>query len=319
MAIGGYFGLEIAQYNQVLHEDALYLNTARNCLEYILLAQKYQKIYVPSFTCEVLLEPIKKHNISLQFYDVDYNLEPIFDYHDLKANEVILLTNYFGLKTDFIRQLVARLSQVIVDNSQALFTAATPGIDTFYSPRKFVGIPDGGILRSKAKLNRAFDQDESYGRMAHLLKRVDLSAEEGYQNFIINDKLLSHQPILEMSNITRTLLNSIDYPEIARIRRANYTYLQEHLSHLNMLDLSLGEQDVPLVYPLRVKKADLYRKQLGAKNIYCATYWPIVLEWCCEAHSAYWLTKEIIPLPIDQRYGLSDMKFIADLILTTAS
>lgn len=41
-AIGGYFELELRK-GEHYHKDALRLNTARNCFEYILLARKYKK------------------------------------------------------------------------------------------------------------------------------------------------------------------------------------------------------------------------------------------------------------------------------------
>ena len=45
-AIGGYFELELRS-GERYHKDALCLNTARNCFEYILLARKYKKVYIP--------------------------------------------------------------------------------------------------------------------------------------------------------------------------------------------------------------------------------------------------------------------------------
>ena len=58
-AIGGYFELELSK-GEHYHKGALRLNTARNCLEYIMLARKYAKIYIPYYTCEVMLQPFHK-------------------------------------------------------------------------------------------------------------------------------------------------------------------------------------------------------------------------------------------------------------------
>lgn len=52
--IGGYFELELRQ-GEHYHKDAIRLNSARNCFEYILLARKYKKVFLPYYTCEVLL------------------------------------------------------------------------------------------------------------------------------------------------------------------------------------------------------------------------------------------------------------------------
>ncbi len=79
-SIGGYFELELPNTVNNWDKDFIELNSARNCLEYILLARKSTKIYLAYYTCDVLLEPIKKLNINYEFYDIDFNLEPIFDY-----------------------------------------------------------------------------------------------------------------------------------------------------------------------------------------------------------------------------------------------
>ena len=70
-SIGGYFGLELR--SKEFHKDAIRLNTGRNALEYILLANSYKK-YLPCFTCNVLLEPIKKLNIQVVFYSINKSL-----------------------------------------------------------------------------------------------------------------------------------------------------------------------------------------------------------------------------------------------------
>ena len=95
-AIGGYFELELRK-GEHYHKNALRLNTARNCFEYILLARKYKKVYIPYYTCEVMLQPLHKYHIGYEFYSIDMNLEPQ-DLISLNDNEAFLYTNYFGLK-----------------------------------------------------------------------------------------------------------------------------------------------------------------------------------------------------------------------------
>ena len=72
--IGGYFSLEIPQREEY-HKDALRLNTGRNCLEYILRAREYKKVYIPYYTCDVVLEPFHKLGIPFEYYHIDIHLE----------------------------------------------------------------------------------------------------------------------------------------------------------------------------------------------------------------------------------------------------
>ncbi|MDV3950197.1 hypothetical protein CMT75_16910 [Elizabethkingia anophelis] len=310
MAIGGYFQLELCENKPFQYSDLILLNTARNCLEYILRAKGYKKIYIPYFTCDVLLEPINKLNIDYQFYDIDDSLEPIFDYDRVGGNEVFLATNYFGIKTKFIEDLSSKVKNLIIDNAQAFFAKPLLGIDTFYSPRKFVGVSDGGILATKKILEGYLEKDFSYERMSHLLKRIDLSAEEGYNDFVLNDKVLEKQNIKLMSNLTKSILSNIDFERIKKLRRENYLFLDKYLKKDNLLKIELDSEDIPMVYPYRINEAKKNRDCLISQKIYCATYWPNVLEWSHPSTNSYKTARDIIALPIDQRYSINDMQKI---------
>jgi len=143
--LGGYLELELNR-NEEHHKTALSLNTGRNALELILRVRKYTKVYIPYYTCDVILEPFRKLNINYEFYSINKDLEPEFNYSLLRDNEGFLYVNYFGIKDDFIPVLAKHCSNIITDNSQAFFCRPLKDIDTFYSCRKFFGVPDGAYL-----------------------------------------------------------------------------------------------------------------------------------------------------------------------------
>ncbi len=311
-AIGGYFSLEFPLLEEY-HKEALRLNTGRNCLEYILRARKYDKVYIPYYTCDVLLEPFKKLNIPYEFYHIDIHLE-ICDWIALKENEALLYTNYFGLKQRYVEQLAEIYgSSLIVDNTQAFYAKPLDGIDTFYTCRKFFGVADGAYLYTDKLIEEAFEQDESYDKMAHLLKRIDLSAEQGYVDFRRADDGLDNNPIRTMSRLTHRIMQSIDYQKAFKIRRENYQYLHDALGSKNDLKLSLDASAAPLVYPFKSPVKSL-RETLIDNKIFVARYWPNVPDWTKEDNIEYQLAFQIQPLPIDQRYGVKDMKRIIDII-----
>ena len=313
-AIGGYFSLELP-YREEYHRDAVRLNTGRNCLEYILRVRKYDKVYIPYYTCEVILEPLMKLNISYEFYHVDIHLE-IKDGLTLKENEGLLYTNYFGLKQRYVEQLAERIgSRLIVDNTQAFYSKPLDGIDTFYTCRKYFGVADGAYLYCSERLDWEIEQDESYDKMSHLLKRMDLSAEQGYADFRKADDSLDNNPIRTMSKLTRRMMQSIDYEVVANKRRDNYQTLHAALGAENHLDLPLQEDAVPLVYPYLSPVIGL-REKLIEKKIFVARYWPNVLDWTTNDDIEYLLATQALPLPIDQRYGRDEMSRIIGLINT---
>lgn len=311
-AIGGYFSLELPQREEY-HKNAIRLNTGRNCLEYILRVRGYKKVYVPYYTCEAVMEPVNKLGIPYEFYHIDIHFE-IRDRFTLKEGEALLYTNYFGLKQHYVKQLVEKVgSRLIVDNTQAFYAKPIPGIDTFYTCRKFFGVPDGAYLYCDKELDEEIEQDYSYDRVAHLVKRIDLSAEEGFKDFRHVDDGLDNQPIRKMSKLTQRLMQGIDYEAVAQRRRANFQQLQVLLGKENNLELPLEEDAVPMVYPYLVPVKGL-REKLIENKIFVARYWPNVLDWAKPDDIDYLLAYLMQPLPIDQRYGEEELRRIIKIV-----
>ena len=311
-SIGGYFELELPQGAE-FHSQAIALNTGRNALEYILRARSYKKVYLPYYSCEVLLEPFEKLGVEYSFYHINESLEPEQPVA-LKDSEAILYINYFGLKQDFVTTLAANYGkQLIVDNTQAFYAKPIEGIDTFYSCRKFFGVPDGAYLYCDARLDEELEQDHSWERMTHLLKRIDVSAEAAYADFREQSVELKNNPIRKMSSLTHRIMASIDYNSVAKRRRQNYLLLNEALYYKNGISLTLATDTVPMVYPFLTTDSQL-RQRLIDNKVYVATYWPNVLDWCDKDNTSYFLTQQLLPIPIDQRYGEEDMKRIIELV-----
>jgi hypothetical protein len=312
-AIGGYFELELGTSGEY-YPQAIALNTARNAFEYVLKVRRYKKVYIPYFTCEVMLEPLNKLKLEYEFYHISQSLEPVFDYAKIKSDEGFLYTNYFGLKNIFVFDLGRKISNLIIDNAQSFFAVPINNVDTFYSPRKFFGVSDGAYLFCNKQLDETLEQDASYNRMAHLLIRADENAEAGYSEFNSNDASLVNQPIRQMSNLTHKILSSINYDEVKTKRIQNFQYLHEFLKDTNLLNMELTNEEVPLVYSFLTKDIAL-KKRLIDNKIYCAAYWPNVIVWCKEGSVEAQLTKELIHLPIDQRYSEVEMNKIIKLII----
>lgn len=310
--IGGYFELELNPDSEY-HQAAMRLNLGRAAFEYILRARKVKKVFLPFYTCDVMLQTVKRLALESEFYKIDENLEPLIDYGKLKKNEYFLYTNYFGLKDRYIKKLVKTGLNLIIDNAQAFYSLPLKGVDTFYSPRKFFGVPDGAYLYTNARLSGRLKQDNSAGRFGHLISRVENGAEAAYSLFKDNEQSLNAQPLMLMSNITQRMLQNIDYKKVARIRRENYLYLHQHLNKINRLKLVLGSKAVPMVYPYMPDKPGL-REKLIRNKIFVARYWPNVLEWCDKNTPEYIFAKNLFPLPIDQRIEKIDLSKILNIV-----
>ena len=307
-SIGGYFSLELSN-GESYHPHAIALNTGRNCLEYILRCRNYHKVFIPYYTCEVIMEPFHKLGIQYEYYHINEQLEIAEDI-SLGSKEALLYTNYFGLKQMYVGRLARQYdNQLIVDNSQAFFAKPVAGVDTFYSCRKFFGVPDGAYLYTNVKADFEIEQDVSYDRVSFLMKRLDLGVEEGYADFREQSKRLAGQPIKRMSNLTEQLMKGIDYRSVAQKRRENYKYLHQHLVETNQLSLELDEEAIPMVFPYLTKDGKLKQKLID-ERVYVPTYWPNVLEWIDKKHFECLLVRNTCFLPIDQRYGVGEMERI---------
>ncbi|EEF88220.1 hypothetical protein BACCELL_04168 [Bacteroides cellulosilyticus DSM 14838] len=315
--IGGYFSFELNQREKTsFHSNGIYLNSGRNALEYILLSlPRISKLWIPYFTCDVILEPLLKLGILYNFYHINERLEICEDIQ-LESDEYLLVTNYYGIKDKYIQELSSQYSsKLIVDNAQALFAEPIKWVKSIYSPRKYIGIPDGGIAYIKDGIDvHQFDIDVSYDRCSHLLKRIDLGAGEGYMDFKENSYKLQGQPIKRMSRLTQNLFQAVNFDQIRNIRRDNFRLLHGSLSQTNKLPIpDLDSFSCPMVYPYYTDDCTL-KKRLIENKVFIATYWPNVFEWCSSASLEYNLADGIIAIPVDQRYTSSDMSEISSLI-----
>jgi len=311
--IGGYFELELRKEVEY-HKEAIRLNSGRNAFEYVLRARGYQKVYLPFYSCKVLLEPIIKLNLVYEFYPITEQLEPLFNYNLISENETFLYINYFGVKTDFVNKLIQFCPNLIIDNSQAFFDKPHIGVDTFYSPRKFFGIPDGAYLFTDKFLPMELSYDHSVNRFSHLIKRIDTGAESGYADFKANNDDLKEQPVQLMSYLTQALLCNIDYNRVIKTRKQNFRFLHEKLSDSNKLKLTEYKNSVPMVYPYLTDNGSSLRKKLIQNKIFVATYWPNAENGGDQNIQEQYLTQHLLPIPVDQRYTTNDMETILEIV-----
>ncbi len=318
-SIGGYFSLEVNDGREY-HADAIHLNAGRYALEYVLKARKYCKVYIPYYICDSVLEPFKRQNVDYEFYHINESLEPAVRLTP-KDDEAVLYVNYFGLKNRLTNFFCYAYPNTILDYTQAFYCGrgnkyddSSVRCDTFYSCRKFFGVPDGAYLYTDCLLDEDLPQGESYERMLFLTKRVDRSAQEGYADFQANDQFISAMGMKSMSRLTKAMLQGIDYSNKANRRIHNFHILNRVLGNTNFFKWPMDYGTVPLVYPYYVEDGAGLRQYLIEHQVFCARYWPNVLEWCEKTSFEYKLAENLVALPIDQRYDEEDMQEILNVI-----
>jgi hypothetical protein len=305
--IGGYFGLEQLVSNEY-HKGLITLNNGRNALLYLLKARGIKKIYLPHYLCDSVSDMCIRNGYKLEHYNIDAKFMPIFD-RKLAGDEYLYIVNYYGqITNEKVLDLKRKHKQIILDNTQAFFQRALPGIDTIYSCRKYFGVPDGAYLSTDTRLNEDLKVDVSKDRMTHILGRFEGKASDYYEHFQKNDASFKIEPLKYMSKLTHNILGAVDYKKVRRIRNENYSYLESELGGKNKLQLTTP--DGAFAYPFYIKNGIEIRKAMAQKKIYIPILWPNVIkdtqEYCIEYNYA----ANILPLPCDQRYGLDEMKYI---------
>lgn len=305
--IGGYFELGGLIKNE-WHNKCLKLNSARNCLRYVIKERKIKKIYLPYLLCDSMASVCRKENIEVGFYHIDDKFVPILDSVMLEGEYVCIVNHYGLLDNDKLALLKDKYKNIIIDNTQSFFQAPIANVDTIYNCRKYFGVPDGAYLFSNLK-NSDLDipTDVSSGRIGHIVGRLEIGASEYYRDFVETEKSFDNEGIKMMSKLTNVLMGAVDYVAAIDIRRKNITYLHEKIGEYNKLQLNIS--NMSFMYPFYTNESEDTRRELIKNKIYVPLLWPNVLENNSESLE-YKYAKNIIPIPIDQRYDENDMERI---------
>lgn len=316
--IGGYFELELPTgAHKGYHSDVHYLNSGRNCLKLIVRDFAPTRIYLPRYTCDVLREAFDSTGVELQYYSIGPDFMPDLGKNfELRSTDLLLYTNYFGINAENVESLVhAYSSNLIVDNAHSFFSKPLGNLATFYSVRKFFGVPDGGILAYRLKGDYAFSRDVSIERAAHLLKRIEYDPMVGYDDYRRSEDALVGKDVQLISKLSARIIAGIDYESVMRRRTENYSLLHSALADKNLLQSLPNFPPGPICYPLLVDDGMRLRDYLITNRIFVPKFWPSLLVEDQLNEFERSLRNDLVCLPLDQRYGERHMRVIIDKVL----
>ena len=96
---GGFLNFDFIPINN-LESDYYCFNSGRSALSILLKEKKPNLIKIPAYTCNAVIECIKKLKIPYEIYFLDENLLPKNIL--LGNNELIIVNNYFGIIQNLI-------------------------------------------------------------------------------------------------------------------------------------------------------------------------------------------------------------------------
>ncbi len=325
--IGGYFGLEEClndALNEPRNESGLALHSGRACLAHLIKKESPKRAFIPSYSCRSLIHPFQKDRIEIQYYSINHLLEPD-KLPELEKSDVFVYINYFGLKKTTANQLENKyLHQLWIDNTQALFEKSGTGQSwRFNSARKSVGVPDGATISGPESRDFSvvdYEVNNSF-TTNHLLFRQHGLLEEGREWFLKNEKLLGKGGIRKISSFSKKILSRLNTELISGKRTENFERLHWQLGKINSFSQDLiraHDGATPFCYPfLPMKKIE--HSALWKNGVFAPIFWPECNETKspCTQYEKYF-SANLLPLPIDQRYSISDMDHIAQVIMNYA-
>lgn len=73
------------------------------------------------------------------------------------------------------------------------------------------------------------------------------------------------------------------------------------------------EDTIPMVYPLVIEDEQLIQRLFQVKH-FQGHWWSYICDEQPEDSFEYWISKYVIPITIDQRYGKEELKYLSKVI-----
>lgn len=308
---------------------------------------KNDEVLFPAYLCESVLLPFKENGIGIKFYKINPDLTINID--DIKSKitpktKGLLIIHYFGFPQpdkEKLKKLCNERSIFLIEDLVQSFLTADDGQRlgylgdfSFNSYRKFLPVPDGSLLSANKKYAilpgnwkkgslknfsyvylrlLAMNLKDAYLKTHLIPKRLFLNI------FHLADNLIDSRPKPSgISRISKKILQTFDFGEIIQRRRKNFQYLLEKLDgseSIKLLFSRLPEGVCPLGFPILVQNRNSLKDKLIKSKIYPPIHWKLPKEIDGnEFANSRQISENILTLPIDQRYGLEEMKRIADII-----
>lgn len=319
MEIGSFIELELKKGLELYsgNQNIARLNTGRAAIWHAARVLGTQTIWIPYYQCESVREFLQKKGCGIKYYHIDRDFSPVEI--DAKDDEAVLLVNYYGIMSySRMKALAEKYHNVIIDNCQAFFCSPNPDCMNVYSARKFVGVADGAYVvgRDAHKYVDEYPQCYSSDTAAFLMTRIEYGCEgKGYETRNINEDRIETEDVMKMSRLTHAMLDGADYDYNQKKRRENFKEACKLFDGINKINPGkfYGEDVVPMVYPLVVEDDCLLERLLKAKH-FQGHWWKYITEELPEETFEHWLSRYIIPITIDQRYGKEELMYIRSII-----
>lgn len=292
-----------------------------------------QVAYLPAYTCETVSGCFEKKGYRILYYDVDKQLQPLYDETVLDKISLFLACGYFGFPTfteEFADSCAERGIGVITDATHSVFTKGGIPAASHYvacSFRKWLGVPCGGLA---VKKGGSFAVEATPPHQQHVQLRyssmemrkkamAEGNTEKAQQavDLFWKAELLLRQVYEAQSSDAHSAEIISHYPvnTLVQKRRLNYeTLLADFPKTKRMKPVFPALEDgvCPSHFSIYCEGREQIQQALLQKGIHTTVYWPVPPFIKIEDYpNAQWVYEHILSLPCDQRYTPEDMRAVA--------
>ena len=326
---------------------ALPFQSGRDALKAIAREYSPTMVLLPALSCDSMRVPFVLHGHNVQYYRI--TKEYAVDFGHLKTlisdstqPILFLYLNYFGktaanpVELQELRDSFPNL--VFIEDKTQVFIHACPSFFqpdfTVVSIRKWLAIPDGGLLWTALPLkNQFFGEDTFFAqrrRHAQLLREKylnsgDINLKIEFRHIFSSiSEILDKSPVpIKMSKYAYDMLLNVAQDiiggGISQKRIKNSACLADILqeSKIQLLQSQAGLSD--LYVPFLTANRDAVQRALSAEGIFCTIIWPLSQEQRDLCPIAKRTEQFMLAAPCDQRYSSSDMEYIGNAIVRTVA
>lgn len=352
--LGHLWWKRLGQHSRFVPEGSIYYLTSNGAasirlITRILRLTKGDEALLPAYLYDGILKPFAEENIGVRFYKVKRDLTMDIGDIESKINEntkMLFLIHYFGFP-----QPVAKLRKlrnanpscsIVEDTVQSFLstrldgTMGRSGDFSFNTYRKLGPFLDGSLLLVNKPVEGVDWKKWKDRQFQHFLGASSRYVAMNLKNLYLKthlvpktphlrlfryaERLVADHPMLaEMSWMSKRLLDGFDFEEAIVRRRENFQYLLNNWESDLIVPLfrSLPGSVCPLGFPVLTKDRNRVGSKLNEANIYCPVHWELPSEIDNDEFATSWeISRSILMIPIDQRYGTEEMDYILDRIQT---
>ncbi len=324
--IGGFFEIEVPELNSNPLDDSVLkhwtsesafalFSTARSIVLALREELRSVNVWIPEIYCEVFegLNCFRSYSLAKDSFDPDAE----FLNENITDNDIVLVVDYFGTEVSMeFKEYVKEKQSVfwVEDAAHNLRPSGNWSDFTLFSPRKLIGVMDGGVLVQNSTKKQVIDFSNwnvnalsSQASIAPFLRFISPEHPDLYDVYRVEESNLDFK-LRSISEFTLWQLNNIAMNEKIQQRRENFAILREEFGDLLPTGLDFKAETIPFGFPVYVKNRDAIQRQLSENCIFAPIHWKNKKTSYSKRQASH--EETTLTIPCDHRYSNEDMEYV---------